>query len=182
LSQDLLPLRYVAWTTAFRREAGSASHQTRGLLRLHQFNKVELFQYTEPRDSYDELAHMLQHAEAILQLLELAYRVVALNSAHLPFSAAKTFDIEVWMPGMKDYVEISSVSNCEGFQARRANIRYRGGRTKRAAYVHTLNGSGLAVGRTLAAILENYQQADGSVVVPKVLRPYVGTSILLAPA
>jgi seryl-tRNA synthetase len=182
LSQDLLPLRYVAWTTAFRREAGSASHQTRGLLRLHQFNKVELFQYTEPQDSYDELAHMLQHAEAILQLLELAYRVVALNSAHLPFSAAKTFDIEVWMPGMKDYVEISSVSNCEGFQARRANIRYRGGRTKRAAYVHTLNGSGLAVGRTLAAILENYQQADGSVVVPKVLRPYVGTSILLAPA
>ena len=182
LPHGTLPLRYVAWTTAFRREAGSSSHQTRGLLRLHQFNKVELFQYVEPQDSDVELVRMLQHAEAILQLLELAYRVVVLNSAHLPFSASKTYDIEVWMPGMKDYIEISSVSNCEAFQARRANIKYRDGSTARTAYVHTLNGSGLAVGRTMAAILETYQQVDGSVVVPKVLRLYVGTSILLPSA
>lgn len=179
LSRDALPLRYVAWTTAFRREAGSSSRHTRGLLRLHQFNKVELFQYVAPQDSYAELSRMLQHAEAILQQLELAYRVVALNSAHLPFSSAKTFDLEVWMPGIKDYVEISSVSNCEFFQARRANIKYRTGNNERIGYVHTLNGSGVAVGRAMAAILETYQQADGSVIVPKVLRPYMGTSLLL---
>lgn len=177
LNEDL-PLRYVAWTTAFRREAGSASRNTHGLMRLHQFNKVELFQFVEPEHSYSVLTQMLEHAEKILQLLELPYRVVALNSAHLPFSAAKTFDIEVWMPGMKEYIEVSSVSNCEAFQARRANIKYRSRRGKRGAYVHTLNGSGLAVGRTMAALLETYQQADGTVVVPEVLRPYMGTSLL----
>lgn len=178
LSHQQLPLRYVAWTTAYRREAGSASRQTRGLLRLHQFNKVELFQYTEPQHSYAQLEQMRQHAEVILQMLELPYRVVVLNSANLPFSAAKTFDLEVWMPGIKEYVEVSSISNCETFQARRANIKYRPGNHARPGYVHTLNGSGLAVGRTMAAILETYQQADGSIVVPKVLRPYMGTSIL----
>ncbi|GHO89064.1 serine--tRNA ligase [Dictyobacter formicarum] len=178
LSHAQLPLRYVAWTTAYRREAGSTSRQTRGLLRLHQFNKVELFQYTEPQHSYVQLEQMRQHAEVILQMLELPYRVVVLNSANLPFAAAKTFDLEVWMPGIKEYVEVSSISNCETFQARRANIKYRPGNHARPGYVHTLNGSGLAVGRTMAAILETYQQADGSIVVPKVLRPYMGTSIL----
>ncbi|BCL83290.1 serine--tRNA ligase [Ktedonobacteria bacterium brp13] len=174
-----LPLRYVSWTTAYRREAGSSSRQTRGLLRLHQFNKVELFQYVAPSESYGALSQMLQHAETILQQLELSYRVVALNSAHLPFSAAKTFDIEVWMPAQHEYVEVSSVSNCEAFQAQRACIKYRAGKHAHAHYVHTLNGSGLAVGRTMAAILETYQQADGSVVVPKVLRPYMQTSLLV---
>ena len=181
LPPDLLPLHYVAWTTAFRREAGSTARQNRGLLRLHQFNKIELFHYTTPSDSYASLGQMLQHAESILLRLELPYRVLALNAAHLPFSAAKTFDIEVWMPGLNEYIEVSSVSNCENFQARRANIKYRPTHTARAAFVHTLNGSGLAVGRTMAAILENYQQADGSVVVPKVLRPYMGTSLLSPP-
>ncbi|GAC1309422.1 MAG: serine--tRNA ligase [Ktedonobacteraceae bacterium] len=178
LPPKTLPIRYVAWTTAFRREAGSASRQTRGLLRLHQFNKVELFQLVEPQDSYAILDQMLAHAEAVLRRLELPYRVVALCAANLPFAAAKTFDLEVWMPGQGRYVEISSVSNCEAFQARRANIKYRstgGGRTE---YVHTLNASGLAVGRTMAAILETYQQADGTVIIPKVLRPFMGTSLL----
>ncbi|HZR43149.1 MAG TPA: serine--tRNA ligase [Ktedonobacteraceae bacterium] len=173
-----LPLRYVAWTTAFRREVGSSSHRNRGLLRLHQFNKVELFQYVAPQDSYHTLEQMLQHAEMILQYLELPYRVVALNAANLPFSSAKTFDIEVWMASTQEYVEISSVSNCEAFQAQRANIKYRTSSHARAAYVHTLNASGLAIGRTMAAILEIYQQADGSVVIPKVLRPYMGISLL----
>lgn len=178
LPPDLLPLHYVAWTTAFRREAGSAARQNRGLLRLHQFNKIELFQYTTPDDSYAALGQMLRHAESILLRLELPYRVLSLNAAHLPFSASKTFDIEVWMPGLNEYMEVSSVSNCENFQARRANIKYRPTHAARAAFVHTLNGSGLAVGRTMAAILETYQQADGSVVVPKVLRPYMATSLL----
>jgi seryl-tRNA synthetase len=178
-SEEELPLRYVAWTTAYRREAGSSSRLNRGLLRLHQFNKVELFQYVAPQKSYVALTQMLQEAESILQQLELSYRVVALNSAHLPFSSARTFDIEVWLPGLQDYVEVSSVSNCEAFQAQRANIKYRAGSNTRTHYVHTLNGSGLAVGRTMAAILETYQQADGSVVVPKVLRPYMQTSLLV---
>jgi seryl-tRNA synthetase len=178
LSRDVLPLRYVAWTTAFRREAGSASHQTRGLLRLHQFNKVELFQIVAPEDSYTVLEQMLSQAETILRLLELPHRIVALCSANLPFSSARTLDIEVWMPSLDDYIEVSSVSNCEAFQARRANIKYRPTNSARAEYVHTLNASGLAVGRTMAAILETYQQADGSVVVPKVLRPYMGISVL----
>ncbi|GAC1392773.1 MAG: serine--tRNA ligase [Ktedonobacteraceae bacterium] len=174
---DTLPLRYVAWTSAFRREVGSASRQTRGLLRLHQFNKVELFQITPPHLSYDVFEQMLEHAEIILQRLDLPYRVVTLCTANLPFTATKTLDLEVWMPGQGEYVEVSSVSNCETFQARRANIRYRAGET-RTELVHTLNASGLAVGRTMAALLEAYQQADGSVVIPKVLRPYMGISLL----
>jgi seryl-tRNA synthetase len=173
LPQDALPLRYVAWTTAFRREVGSASRQSRGLLRLHQFNKVELFQIVEPQASYAALDAMIGQAEAILRLLELPYRVVALCAANLPFAAAKTIDLEVWMPGQDRFVEISSISNCEAFQARRAQIRYRGQHARHADYVHTLNGSGLAVGRTMAAILETYQQADGTLVIPKVLRPYM---------
>jgi len=173
-----LPIRYVAWTTSFRREAGSASRLTRGLLRLHQFNKVELFQLVEPQDSYTVLDQMLAHAEAVLRRLELSYRVVSLCAANLPFAAAKTFDLEVWMPGQGRYVEISSISNCEAFQARRANIKYRPTGGGRAEYVHTLNASGLAVGRTMAAILETYQQADGTIVIPKVLRPYMGASLI----
>jgi seryl-tRNA synthetase len=174
-----LPIRYVAWTTAFRREAGSSARQNRGLLRLHQFNKVELFQYVAPGESYEVLEQMVQHAEDILRRLELPYRRVELPACELPFTSAKTFDIEVWMPSMGEYVEVASVSNCETFQARRANIKYRAEQGMRASYVHTLNGSGIAVGRTMAAILENYQQADGSVVVPKVLRPYMGKSLLM---
>ncbi len=181
ISENALPLRYVAWTTAFRREAGSAARQNRGLLRLHQFNKVELFQLATPEASYIVLDQMTLHAESILQRLELPYRVVALHAAHLPFAAAKAFDIEVWMPGQEAFVEVSSLSNCETFQARRANIRYRPESSVRPHYLHTLNGSGLAVGRTFAAILEHYQQADGSVIIPKVLRPYVGTSLLTPP-
>ncbi len=176
LSADLLPVRYVAWTTAFRREVGSASRQTRGLLRLHQFNKVELFQITQSHLSYEALEQMLTYAEIVLQRLDLPYRVMALCTATLPFTAAKTYDLEVWMPGQKEYVEVSSVSNCEAFQARRANIKYSHNRHSELA--HTLNASGLAVGRTMAALLETYQQADGSVVVPKVLRPYMGCSLL----
>jgi seryl-tRNA synthetase len=168
-AQDELPLRYAAWTTAFRREAGSASRHTRGLLRLHQFNKVELFQYTLPQNSYTAFDQIVQHAEKILQYLELCYRVIILNAANLPFAAAKAIDIEVWMPGMGEYVEVSSVSNCEAFQAQRANIKYKPEGSAHSAYVHTLNGSGLAIGRTMAALLETYQQADGSIVVPKVL-------------
>ena len=178
LPPGTLPIRYVAWSTAFRREAGSASRQTRGLLRLHQFNKVELFQITEPQDSYDAFDRLLGHAETVLQRLKLPYRVVALCAADLPFAAVKTIDLEVWMPGQGRYVEISSVSNCEAFQARRANIKYRTTNDGHAEYVHTLNASGLAVGRTMAAILETYQQADGTVVIPKVLRQYMGTSLL----
>ncbi|MBV9616415.1 MAG: serine--tRNA ligase [Ktedonobacteraceae bacterium] len=176
-----LPLRYAAWTTAFRREAGSASHQVSGLLRLHQFNKVELFQYVTPQDSYSILQQMLEHAEHILQYLELPYRVVELCAGNLPFTSAKTFDLEVWMPSQESYIEVSSISNCESFQARRAGIKYRSSQGVHSDYVHTLNASGLAVGRTMAAILETYQQADGSVIVPKVLRPYVQASLLASP-
>ncbi|HCI79196.1 MAG TPA: serine--tRNA ligase [Ktedonobacter sp.] len=177
LPPETLPLRYVAWTSAFRREVGATS-RARGLLRLHQFNKIELFQYVEPQLSYTTLEQMLSHAESILRQLDLPYRVVTLCSANLPFSSAKTFDIQVWTPGQNCYMEISSVSNCETFQTRRANIRYRPNGTAHAEYPHTLNASGLAVGRTMAAILETYQQADGSVVVPKVLRPFMGTALL----
>jgi seryl-tRNA synthetase len=181
LPPDTLPLRYVAWTTAFRREAGSTSRQAGGLLRLHQFNKVELFQYAAPQDSSVILQQMVGHAERILQYLELPYRVVELCIANLPFASAKTFDLEVWMPGQGNYVEVSSLSNCEAFQARRANIKYRPTQGVHSEYVHTLNGAGLAVGRTMAAILETYQQADGSVIIPKVLRPYMQTSLLARP-
>lgn len=179
LPPDTLPLRYVSWTTAFRREAGSAARQNRGLLRLHQFNKVELFQIVaQEEDSYEAFEQMVRHAETILQRLELHYRVMELCAPNLPFASAKTIDLEVWMPWQQAYVEISSLSNCEAFQARRANIKYRPGSGSHAEYAHTLNGSGLAIGRTMAAVLETYQQADGSIIVPKVLRPYMGAAVL----
>lgn len=173
-----VPLRYVSWTSAFRREVGSSSRQHRGLQRLHQFNKVELFQIVEPQVSPDVFEQMIAHAESVLQLLELPYRAVELCAHNLPFAAAKTVDLEVWMAGQDRYLEISSISNCETFQARRADIKYRPQQSARAEYVHTLNASGLAVGRTMAAILEVYQQADGSVIVPKVLRPFMGVSVI----
>ncbi len=178
LPPGALPVRYAGWTTAFRREAGSASQQMHGLLRLHQFNKVELFQIVEPCDSYAAFDTMISHAEAVLQLLELPYRVVELCAANLPFAAAKTIDLEVWMPGQARFVEISSVSNCEAFQARRAKIRYRQAQSQHAEFVHTLNGSGLPIGRTMAAILETYQQANGTIDIPKVLRSYMGAASL----
>jgi seryl-tRNA synthetase len=178
LPVSTLPLRYAAWTSAFRREAGSAARQNRGLQRLHQFNKVELFQLVEPRDSYEAMEQMVKHAESILRQLELPYRVVELCASNLPFSSAKTLDLEVWMAGQHRYLEISSISNCESFQARRADIKYRPAQSARAEYVHTLNASGLAVGRTMAAILEAYQQADGTIIMPKVLRPFMGVSVL----
>ncbi len=169
-----LPIRYTAYTPCFRKEAGSYGKDTRGLIRQHQFNKVELVKFTQPADSYKELELLLADAEKVLQLLGLPYRVVALCTADLGFSAAKTFDIEVWLPGQDTYREISSCSNFEDFQARRASIRFRATEKAKPEFVHTLNGSGLAVGRTVVAILENYQQADGSVLIPEVLRPYMG--------
>ena len=158
---------------SFRSEAGSAGRDTRGLIRLHQFNKVEMVKLTKPEESYNELEKMTQNAENILQKLNLPYRVVALSTGDMGFSAAKTYDLEVWIPAQDTYREISSCSNCEDFQARRAMIRYRDENGK-VQYVHTLNGSGLAVGRTVAAILENYQNEDGSVTIPEVLVPYMG--------
>lgn len=178
LPAGTLPLRYAAWTSAFRREVGSAARQNRGLQRLHQFNKVELFQIVEPHTSYEVLEQLGSHAETILRRLELPYRVIELCARNLPFAAAKTVDLEVWMAGQRRYVEISSLSNCETFQARRAEIKYRPRQSARAEYVHTLNASGLAVGRTMAAILEAYQQANGTVIVPKVLRPFMGVSVI----
>jgi seryl-tRNA synthetase len=177
LTESVLPIRYTAYTPCFRREAGSYGKDTRGLIRLHQFNKVELVTFATPEQSYEELERLTGHAEAILQGLELHYRVVTLCTGDMGFSAAKTYDIEVWLPSQSHYREISSCSNFEGFQARRANIRYRSPVGKKGAkteFVHTLNGSGLAVGRTLVAILENYQQPDGSVTIPEVLRHYMG--------
>lgn len=174
LSKDQLPLYYVAYSACFRAEAGSAGRDTRGLIRQHQFNKVELVKFVEPETSMDELEKLTNDAEEVLQKLGLSYRVVNLCGGDLGFSSAKTYDIEVWMPSYEDYVEISSCSNFKDFQARRANIKYRPGKKQKARFVHTLNGSGLAVGRTTAAILENYQQEDGSVVIPEVLRPYMG--------
>lgn len=174
LSGEQLPIYYTAFTPCFRSEAGSYGKDTRGLIRQHQFNKVELVKFTRPERSYDELETLLENAETILQRLELPYRVVTLCTGDLGFSAAKTYDIEVWMPSQGVYREISSCSNFEDFQARRANIRFKRKGQKGTQLVHTLNGSGLAVGRTLAAILENYQQADGSVVIPKALRSLMG--------
>ncbi|MGD9364302.1 MAG: serine--tRNA ligase [Desulfobacteraceae bacterium] len=174
LSEAQLPIYYTAFTPCFRSEAGSYGKDTRGLIRQHQFNKVELVKFTQPETSYDELETLLENAETILQRLELPYRVVTLCTGDLGFSAAKTYDIEVWMPSQGVYREISSCSNFEDFQARRANIRFKRKGQKGTQLVHTLNGSGLAVGRTLAAILENFQQADGSVVIPKALRPFMG--------
>nr|WP_321466232.1 serine--tRNA ligase [uncultured Desulfobulbus sp.] len=170
-----LPIKYTAYTPCFRSEAGSYGKDTRGLIRQHQFEKVELVKFTRPEDSWNELESLLSDAEEVLQLLELPYRVINLCSGDLGFSSAKTYDIEVWLPGQNTYREISSCSNFLDFQARRAGIRYRPKGEKKSRLVHTLNGSGLAVGRTLLAILENYQQADGSVKIPKVLEPYFET-------
>jgi seryl-tRNA synthetase len=172
-----LPMRLTAHTPCFRSEAGSYGRDTRGMIRQHQFDKVEMVQVVEPEQSYAALEEMVGHAEAILQGLELPYRVLLLCTGDMGFGAAKTYDLEVWLPAQQTYREISSVSNCEAFQARRMQARYKkpvdGGKTKNEL-VHTLNGSGLAVGRALVAVLENYQQADGSVMVPKVLVPYMG--------
>ncbi len=173
LPYDALPIKYCAYTACFRGEAGSAGRDTRGLIRQHQFNKVELVKFTTPETSYDELEKLTNNAEHILQLLGIPYRVVCLCTGDLGFGSAKTYDIEVWMPSYNRYVEISSCSDYEDFQARRASIRYRD-KDGKVKLVHTLNGSGLAVGRTTAAILENCQQADGSVVIPEVLRKYMG--------
>jgi seryl-tRNA synthetase len=169
-----LPLAYAAYSTNFRSEAGSAGRDTRGLIRQHQFNKVELVRFVKPEDSYEELEKLTGHAEKVLQLLKLPYRVLKMCTADLGFTAAKKYDIEVWIPTQNVYREISSCSNFEDFQARRASIRFRREAGAKPEYVHTLNGSGLAVGRTVAAILENYQQEDGSVIIPEVLRPYMG--------
>ncbi|MCS6802232.1 MAG: serine--tRNA ligase [Chloroflexota bacterium] len=174
LEPGTLPIRYVAFTPCFRTEAGSAGRDTRGMIRVHQFDKVELVKFVVPETSYDELESLTRDAEAILQRLGLHYRTVVLCTGDLGFASAKTYDLEVWMPGQDRYVEISSCSNFEAFQARRARIQFRRDAGARAEYVHTLNGSGLAVGRTLAAVLETYQQPDGSVLVPEALRPYLG--------
>lgn len=173
MSEDELPVYYTAYTPCFRAEAGSAGRDTRGLIRQHQFNKVELVKFVKPETSYDELEALTADAEEVLKILNIPYRVVRLSSGDLGFSSAMTYDIEVWMPSYGRYVEISSCSNFEDFQARRAGIRFRRGKEK-PEFVHTLNGSGLAVGRTVAAILENYQRADGSVEIPEALRKYMG--------
>lgn len=174
MKEDELPLYYTAYTPCFRAEAGSAGRDTRGLIRQHQFNKVELVKFVKPEGSYDELEKLTADAEAVLKILGIPYRVVRLCSGDLGFSSAMTYDIEVWMPSYGRYVEISSCSNFEDFQARRAGIRYRNAETGKAEFVHTLNGSGLAVGRTTAAVLENFQREDGSVEIPEVLRKYMG--------
>lgn len=173
LEEADLPLSYTAYTPCFRKEAGSYGKDTRGLIRQHQFNKVELVKFTKPEDSYVELEKLLSNAEEVLRRLKLPYRVVNLCAGDLGFVASKTYDIEVWLPGQNTFKEISSCSNFEDYQARRAKIRYRMAGKNKTEYVHTLNGSGLAVGRTLVAILENFQQADGSVLIPEVLRPYM---------
>lgn len=177
LDGALLPIKYCAYSACFRAEAGSAGRDTRGLIRQHQFNKVELVKFVKPEESYKELESLTNDAERVLQLLGLPYRVVALSTGDIGFSSAMTYDIEVWMPSYNRYVEISSCSNFEDFQARRAAIRYKEGKGK-AQLVHTLNGSGVAIGRTVAAILENYQNADGSVTVPEALRAYMGTDVI----
>ena len=174
LDEVELPVCYTAYTPCFRKEAGSYGQDTRGLIRQHQFNKVELVKFTTPETSYDELESLLRNAEEVLKRLGLHYRVVTLCTGDLGFSSAKTYDIEVWLPGQGLFREISSCSNFEDFQARRASIRYRKSENKKIEFVHTLNGSGLAVGRTLVAILENYQQEDGTIIVPEALRPYMG--------
>ena len=173
LEESVLPLYYTAYTPCFRKEAGSYGKDTRGLIRQHQFNKVELVKFSKPESSYEELEKLLSNAEEVLKRLKLPYRVVTLCTGDLGFAASKPYDIEVWLPGQNTFKEISSCSNFEDFQARRAKIRYRVSGKSKTEYVHTLNGSGLAVGRTLVAILENYQQADGSVIVPEVLRSYL---------
>lgn len=173
LDGNLLPIKHVAYTACFRAEAGSAGRDTRGLIRQHQFNKVELVKFTKPEDSYAELEQLTKDAEEVLQLLGLPYRVVRICLGDLGFTAALKYDIEVWMPSYGRYVEISSCSNFEEFQARRSNIKYKDNVKDKAKFIHTLNGSGVAVGRTTAAILENFQQADGTILIPEVLRPYM---------
>jgi seryl-tRNA synthetase len=181
LDGRLLPLKYTAYTPCFRSEAGSYGADVRGLIRQHQFDKVELVKFTTPATSYDELESLTANAERVLQLLGLPYRTVVLSTGDMGFSAAKTYDIEVWLPSQNAYREISSCSNCEAFQARRANIKFRPDGTGKAEYVHTLNGSGLAVGRTLIAILENYQQQDGTVEIPQALRPFMAGRSVIQP-
>ena len=173
-----LPIKYCAYSACFRAEAGSAGRDTRGIIRQHQFNKVEMVKFVKPEDSYDELEKLTNDAEFLLQGLGIPYRVVCLSTGDLGFSSAKTYDVEVWMPSYNRYVEISSCSNFEDYQARRANIRYKENPNDKAQFVHTLNGSGLAVGRTVAAILENFQNEDGTVTIPEALVPYMGTDII----
>jgi seryl-tRNA synthetase len=174
LDPGVLPLYYVCYTACFRREAGAAGRDTRGVIRVHQFDKVELVKFTEPAASYDELDKLVDNAADVLRKLNIPHRIILMCSGDLGFAATKKYDVDAWFPGQNRYVEVSSCSNCESFQARRANIRYRRAAKAKPEFVHTLNGSGLAVGRTSAAILENYQQPDGSVIVPEVLRPYLG--------
>src|SRR6185436_7363522 len=174
LDASQLPMKWAAYTPCFRSEAGSYGKDTRGIIRQHQFEKVELVKYSLPENSYDELESLTSNAERVLQLLGIHYRVVALSTGDLGFGSAKTYDIEVWLPSQNAFREISSCSNCEAFQARRANIRFRRGGGAKPEFVHTLNGSGLAVGRTWIAILENFQQADGTVLVPDALKKYMG--------
>jgi len=174
VAEDVLPIQVTAWTACFRSEAGAAGKDTRGILRQHQFQKVELFKFTQPDKSYEEHEKLVLNAETILQKLELPYRTMLLCTGDMGFASAKTYDLEVWLPSSKEYREISSCSNCEAFQARRAGIRFKAKGANKSEFVHTLNGSGLAVGRTWIAIVENYQQEDGSIEVPKVLRSYMG--------
>jgi len=181
LSADQLPIHYAAYTSCFRREAGSAGKDVRGVIRVHQFNKVEMVKFCTPETSYEELQTLTQNAEDVLQRLNIPYQVVELCTGDLGFSSARTHDLEVWLPSQNVYREISSCSNFEDFQARRANIRYRPAPEERPRFVHTLNGSGLAVGRTWAAILENFQQEDGSIVIPGALRPYMGGIDVIRP-
>ena len=181
LEAENLPVKFCAWTACFRSEAGSYGKDTRGIIRQHQFQKVELVKFALPDNSYDELESLTRDAENVLQRLELPYRVVALSTGDLGFSSAKTYDLEVWLPSSGEYKEISSCSNFESFQARRANLRFRRGKGGKTELLHTLNGSGLAVGRTWLAVLENYQQADGSVIIPEVLRPYLDGLERIAP-
>jgi len=178
LEADMLPIKFCAYSACFRAEAGASGRDTRGLIRQHQFNKVELVKFSFPENSFQELEMLTADAEAILQELELSYRVVALSTGDLGFSSAKTYDIEVWLPSFNLYREISSCSNFNDFQARRANIRFRRGPKEKPEFVHTLNGSGLAIGRTVSAILENYQEEDGRIRIPKVLVPYMGTEFI----
>lgn len=178
LQEKDLPLRYTAYTPCFRREAGSYGKDTRGLIRQHQFNKVELVKFTKPEDSFDELEKLTTDAEDVLRKIGLPYRVVALCTGDLGFSSAKTYDLEVWLPGQQRYREISSCSNFEDFQARRANIRFKREGRKGTEFVHTLNGSGLAIGRTVVAVIENFQQRNGSITVPEVLRPYMHMDVI----
>jgi len=178
LNIEQLPLNYAAYTPCFRREKMSAGRETRGMKRGHQFDKVEMYKYTTPETSYFELEKLREHAEQVCKKLGLTYRVVEMCTADLGFQAAKKYDLEVWSPGVQEWLEVSSVSNVEDFQARRANIRYRPEPKAKPRYVHTLNGSGLALPRTMMAVMENYQQADGSIVVPEVLRPYVGVDVI----